>query len=312
VRKWYLKNWVVFGLSAVCLCLFFLTAGGPIWGDGQQKTGKFYVIGMGPAGPDLATLRALETLKEVDIVLCSEDMPKRFESYLKGKEILCDPWKGMFFLHGKFCGELNETETKEWQKERVRIREEIVKKIKEEMARGKTVAILENGDPCTFGPSHWFVEQFDDHQVEIIPGLGCYNAAIAALKKSMIPAYDNRCVMLTSPHFLLGPRGEDEQILKEISKYTTTMVFYMGTRKMDRLVDLLKKYYPSDLPIAVVYYAGYGGKEEVVKGTLATILDRIQGKEQTWLGLIIVGRCLEGMPYIGSMENIVWGGMKWW
>jgi precorrin-4 methylase len=243
-------------------------------------------------------------------------MQQRFDSYLKGKRILCDPWKHMFHYHGKSLGELNQTELKEWRKERIRIREDIVKKIKDEMAEGKTVAILDSGDPCTFGPAHWFIEGFSEDQVEIIPGLGCYNAAIAALKKSMIPAYDNRFVMLTWPPFLFGLKGEDGEILdegivRELSKYPTTMVFYMSVGKMDKLVNLLNKYYPPDLPIAVIYYAGYAGKEVVVKGTLTTILDKIEGKKQTWLGLIVVGRCLEGMPYRTCIETIRLGGIKW-
>jgi precorrin-4 methylase len=275
------------------------------WGHGDNwPSGKFYIIGTGPAGPEHATLKALDCLKAADVVLCSEEIGKRFQTYLEGKTILCDPWKGMFDYKGTPWRELvklRPEDKKAFQEERIRIRENIIKQIKTEMAQGKRVALLDEGDPCLFGPSHWFREGFADHQVEIIPGMGAFSAAMAALKKSSIPAYDTRFVLQSSPFFL---RSEDPAV-REVLRQPATLVFYMGLPELPQMVEVLKKYQPADLPIAVVYFAGFPEKEKVVKGTLANILEKISQEKEKWLAMIIVGRCLEGKPYRARVENLV-------
>ncbi|MBW2166272.1 MAG: tetrapyrrole methylase [Deltaproteobacteria bacterium] len=272
----------------------------------QEKTGrgKFYVIGTGPAGPEHATYKAIECIREADVILCSDDMSERFSMYLKGKTLLGNPWRGKFKYKWKNIEELGTREKKACQEERIRFWDEIVVKIRSEMARGKNVAILDSGDPGIFGPSHRIIEGFEEDEVEIIPGLGCFQATMAALKKSSIPAYDTRFVMLTAPFFLLG-RPENENILADLSKYPITMAFYMALKHADSLIAKLKKYYASDLPVAVVYNAGYPKKEKVVKGTLGTILDDIKSEKENWLGMIIVGRCLEGQPQRGMIKHVV-------
>jgi precorrin-4 methylase len=266
--------------------------------------GTFYVVGTGPAGPEHATVRALEVIQGADFIVCDDGMKKRFQAQLQGKPILADPWKGMFDYKGKPWDELpglKPEEKQAFQEERIKIREDIVRRIKEKLAQGKTVALLDSGDPCLFGPSHWFIEGFEPQQVEIIPGVGAFTAAMAALKKSSLPAYDTRFVMQTSPYFLTGG---GEEVFKDLSKHPATMVFYMGIKKLNQLVSLLKKSYPGDLPVAVVYNAGYPDKEKVVKGTLDTIRDKIAGEKEPWMGLIIVGRCLEGKPYRDRLERL--------
>lgn len=271
----------------------------------QKKTGrgKFYVIGTGPAGPEHATYKAFECIKKADVIFCSDDMSERFSSYLKGKTLLGNPWRGNFKYKWQDLEKLGPKEKKAYWEERIRFWDETVVRIKSEMARGKTVAVLDSGDPCVFGPSHRIIEGFEPDEVEIIPGLGCFQAAMAALKKSSIPAYDTRFVMLTAPSFLFG-RPENESILKDLSTYPITMVFYMALRHADSLIAKLKKYHPADLPVAVVYNAGYAEKEKVVKGTLDTILDDIKSEKENWLGMIIVGRCLEGRPQRGMIKHV--------
>ena len=271
----------------------------------QEKTGrgKFYVIGMGPAGPEHATYKAIECIKDADVILCSDDMSERFSTYLKGKTLLGNPWRGKFKYNWKDLEELGPREKKACQEERIRFWDETVVKIRSEMAKGKNVAILDSGDPGVFGPSHRIIEGFEEDELEIIPGLGCFQAAMAALKKSSIPAYDTRFVMLTAPFFLLG-RPENENILADLSKYPITMAFYMALKHADSLIAKLKKYYALDLPVAVVYNAGYPKKEKVIKGTLGTILDDIKSEKENWLGMIIVGRCLEGQPQRGMIKHM--------
>lgn len=59
-----------------------------------QAKGKLYVVGMGPAGPDLTAPRALEIVKNADVLLCSPRIPERFAAF--GRTI--DPSKIAFDL----------------------------------------------------------------------------------------------------------------------------------------------------------------------------------------------------------------------
>lgn len=270
------------------------------------RPGIFYVVGTGPAGPEHATLRALEVMEQADFILTDKKTAERFQKYLQGKPILADPWQGMWDYKGKPWREipsLGKEEVQAFKKERIQRRDTLVAQIKEKLAQGKTVALLDNGDPCLFGPSHWYIEGFDPQQVEIIPGVGAFSAAMAALKKSSIPAYDTRFVLQTSPFFFWGKQRQDD-LARELAKYPTTMVFFMGLEEMQHLVPRLQKYYPADLPIAVVYHAGFPDKEKVVKGTIANILTKIAAEKEQWLGMIIVGRALEGSPYRSRVEPL--------
>ncbi len=273
---------------------------------GSLKPSTFYVVGTGPSGPEHATLRALEVIQQADFILADQKTAARFQKYLQGKPILADPWQGMWDYKGKPWREipsLGKDEVKAFKAARIQRRDALVAQIKEKLAQGKTVALLDNGDPCIFGPSHWFIEGFDPQQVEIIPGVGAFSAAMAALKKSSIPAYDTRFVLQTSPFFFWGKQRQ-EDLAQVLANYPTTMVFYMGLEEIQHLVAMLQKFYPPDLPIAVVYHAGFQEKEKVVKGTLTDILSKIAPEKEQWLGMIIVGRALEGSPYRSRVEPL--------
>ncbi len=123
--------------------------------------------------------------------------------------------------------------------------------------------------------------------------MGAFNAAGAALKRSFT-SNDVRFVLLTSPQSMFGENGEKgDDILKDLSKYETTMIWYMSLRSIAKVVGQLQKYYPPDLPIAIVYYAGYPDKEKVLKSRLASIVNDVKKLDEKWLGLFVAGKCAE-------------------
>lgn len=288
----------------VLIIVFLLFTGvSHVWAHPDHKSrGKCYVIGTGPAGPEHATLKAMQCIKEADAIFCSDDVRERFSAYLGGKEYLGNPWRGNFKHNWRDSEKLDPEQKAMVVDERIRFWDATVARIRQEMAQGKTVAILDSGDPCVFGPSHRVTEGLRKDEFEIIPGLGCFQASMAALKTSSIPAYDTRFLMLTAPVFLLG-KPEDEAILKDLSKYPITIGLYMALKNADTLMATLRKYYPEDLPVAVVYYAGDPDKEKTIRGTLGTILDDIKAEKENWMGMIIIGRCLEGQPQRGMVKH---------
>lgn len=256
-----------------------------------ESGGKLFVLGMGPAGPDLTAPRAISILEKADVILCSPDMQKRFWKYTNPNKVAFDPWEEIF---SKEACELKKINFQEWikrvKKGSKRVQDFALKKINE----GNNIVIMDGGDPCVYGPAlYWLLKGFDDQYLEVIPGMSAFNAASAALKGHMTGT-NTRFVMLTSPHSLFGQSYEKgDEILKDLSKYDVTMVFFMALSSMDRLVEKFKKYYPPELPVAVVYYAGYSEKERVLRSKLGTIVDDLKQVDEKWLGLLIIGECVK-------------------
>ena len=88
-----------------------------------------------------------------------------------------DPWTGFWDYKGKNSQSLNSEERAAWKVARFRIRDERVGKIEKWLAEGKNVGLLDSGNPCLFGPSHWYTEHFDPSDLVIIPGMGSAAAA---------------------------------------------------------------------------------------------------------------------------------------
>ena len=265
---------------------------------GAAGRGHFYVIGMGPSGPKMATMQAIDTIKRMDVFLAPKDTQiKLFAEYMGDKPVLFDPWKGFWDYKEKFMFNLNKEERAKFYVERFRLRDERVEKIKALLEQGKDVGLLESGNPSLFGPSHWYAEKLDAADVVIIPGMGSDAAAMAALGKSTIPAHDVRFVMQTAPFFLMGWGKTDRQILKDLAKYPTTMVLYMALYEPEKLFAALGEVLPPDMPCAVVFWAGYPDRQRIVRGTVADMVQKLSKDKERYMGLLFVGRFLEGKPY---------------
>ncbi len=75
--------------------ILFLAIGAAAEKEKEEK-GKLYVIGMGPAGPDLTASGALSIVKNADVYLTSPGFPKRFyrfSEYIDPEKVAFDPWK---------------------------------------------------------------------------------------------------------------------------------------------------------------------------------------------------------------------------
>ncbi len=269
---------------------------------GAWGRGHLYVIGMGPAGPNTATLQALNTLKRMDFIVAPQQQVKLFADYVEGKPVLFEPWKDFWFYKGKSRGEMNDAELAFFLKERIRIRDERVKEIEALLAQGKDVGLMDYGNPCLYSPAHLYAEQFDGRDVVIIPGMGCDAAAMAALKKSTIPAHDTHFVIQTAPPTLMRD-GKETEILKTLGKYPTTMIFYSPlSKKHKEIFKALQAGLPSDTPCAMVFWAGYPEKERILRGTVTDMPEKLAGEKETFMGLLLVGRFLEGKPYEAAMK----------
>lgn len=256
-----------------------------------KEEGKLYVIGMGPSGPDLTAPRGLAILEKADIFLCPPYIQMNFPGQIDPAKVAFDPWEG---IHDEEAMKLRKTDYDKWLQRVEKRKKKVFNFVMDAINRKKTVVMLDGGDPCVYGPSlYWLLKGFDHRYLEVIPGISAFNAASAALKKPMIGEGIN-FVMLTAPHSMFGrsfKKGDD--LLKGLSGYNVTMVFYMALSSMDKLVEKFSRYYPPDLPMAIVYYAGYPDKQMVLKTSLRTVLDDLKKTDEKWLGLLIIGKAVK-------------------
>lgn len=285
-------NWLI------VLMVYFITASLAYGMASPASQGKLFLVGTGPGDPKYLTIQAIESMQQADLVLANQEMAKKFSKYLEAKKVE-DPWKELWMHQGKIWMKDLETYPPE---ERAAIvaakskqRDEYVKSLKEILAQGKNIVVLDGGDPTVYSRGFWLLEGLDDNQIEIVPGVGAMTASMAALKRTSSGA-GARYVLQTAPFSFFGKKDHDD-LPRDLSKYPGTLVFYMGLAQLGDLVNTLKKFNQPDLPIAVVFHAGYPEKERIVKGTLDDIMARLADEKEKWMGMIVVGRCLTGPPF---------------
>lgn len=252
---------------------------------GELPPSRLYLVGVGPGDPDLATLRALEAIRRAELVFCTDGIEKKFSSYLAGKKVVTGYWR-LFEYYGQDL-------TKLAQEERVRAeaiarkREEFISLVRHAVTQGKTVAILDNGDPLIYGPWAWCLEEFEDLKPVVVPGVSAFNAANAALRRGVTNASKTKSVILTANDW----PGKTDTV-DRLSVHQTTMVIFTMRAEFDYFLEKLQTHYPPETPIAVVKFAGYSDKEEVVQATLATIREKISPQDLPFEYLIYVGEFL--------------------
>jgi precorrin-4/cobalt-precorrin-4 C11-methyltransferase len=283
------KKIAIIRLLSASLIILFLLMGGQhlIVRDASAKSNGsgLYLVGLGPGDPDLATLRAIEVIKQADLVICSPTIRQSFIHALKGKEIL--ETSGMFWrFYGKDCSALKEEERSRCE-EITDKRNKIIARVRQEVKKGKCVAILDKGDPLIYGPWAWSLEEFQDLDPMVVPGVSCFNAAHAALKKDVTWSDTTKSTILTANDW----PGTRDSIEKMASNQVSMVIFMMGLQLKDLIVKL-STYYPPHTPIAIIYHAGYKEKEHVIKGTLGTIMNKTRDEKLPFEHLVYVGENL--------------------
>ncbi len=266
------------------LLAFFLTAG---WSAYVQagENGRVYVVSVGSGDSDNITLRAMNVIKDSQVIFCSTKMRDQFAILLQGKEIH-DPGFGIFGVYGKTPEEGKKSKRFNYE-EKMKEFEAINTIIRDAVKVGKNVSVLDSGDPTIYGPNVWYMEAFEDLNPEIVPGISCFNAANAALKKGVTSGIKAHSVILTASFGQEEYTGPDS--IEKLSENRATMVFFTMFLDMEEVVKKLKTHYPPETPVAIVLFAGYRDREEIIQGTLDTIVEQTKGRKLPHEHLIYVG-----------------------
>jgi len=219
---------------------------------------KVWFVGAGPGDPDLITVKGLSLLRQADVLIYAGSLVNPELIARSGAAVRIDSW-GMKL-------------------------EELVAAMEEPAKSGKTVVRLHSGDPSLYGA---IVEQIEELErlgiiVEIVPGVSSLFAAAAALGAQLTLRGVSESLIVTRP----AGKTLDQDQIRELSTFGTTMVVFLGTEKLGDITRKLA--FPPDTPAAVVYHASWPD-QKIVRGTVADIAIKAQHERIDHTALLLIG-----------------------
>ncbi|HCO99953.1 MAG TPA: precorrin-4 C(11)-methyltransferase, partial [Rhodospirillaceae bacterium] len=125
---------------------------------------------------------------------------------------------------------------------------------------------------------------------EVVPGVPAFAAASAALGRELTLPGVSQTVILTRTSVRASdmPAGEE---LAQLAKTGATLAVHLSINNLVNVVRDLTPHYGDDCPVVVGYRVSWPD-ERFIRGTLATIRDRVKGSGITRTALILVGPVL--------------------
>src|SRR4051794_22792992 len=175
-------------------------------------TGKVYLVGAGPGDPGLLTVRALELLREADVVVHDRLVPPE----------ALDAAGGELVFVGKQGGGEQVPQ------------EETNRLLVEHAAAGRDVVRLKGGDPFVFGRGSEEAQVLREAGLayEVVPGI---TAGIAAPAYAGVPVTHRN--VAAGVAFVTGHQAREGAELdwEALARFPGTLVFYMGVRSLGRI-----------------------------------------------------------------------------
>ncbi|MFA5702602.1 MAG: SAM-dependent methyltransferase [Advenella sp.] len=247
----------------------------------SNQNASLYLVSMGIGDSDNITVRALKTVAKADVIFAMPRVRENFPELLKGKEIH-DSGHGLFTPMARRKQAADEVDAMEAKARSI---------IREAVNAGKTVAVLDYGDPLVYGPQVGYLKEFRDLNPVVIPGVSSFNAANAALGLGVTNGPRNESVILTAAKTTReGYQGTDP--LVKLAESQSTLVFFSMNLELPEVVRQLMQYYPADTPVAVVLHAGVAEKQSVLQATLDTVVEKTEGGRLPFEHMIYVGAFL--------------------
>jgi len=232
--------------------------------------GKVFLVGAGPGDPKLLTLKAVEVLREADVVVYDR---------LVSKEILeFAPEDAEKIYVGK-SSEKNELSQE-------KINELLVNKALD----GKKVVRLKGGDPFVFGRGGEEAEALADSEIvfEVVPGV---TSAVAAPAYAGIPLTHRDYA--SSVAVVTGHQAADAESPIDwgrLAGSVDTIVVLMGVGSLESTAnDLIEGGLSPNMSAAVIEW-GTTEKQRILLGTLGTIAEEVREKNVKPPAVIVIGK----------------------
>ncbi|WP_201580210.1 siroheme synthase CysG [Psychrobacter sp. Pi2-52] len=230
--------------------------------------GEVYIVGAGPGDPELLTFKALRLMQQADVV---------FYDALVSPQVLdlCRRDADKVFVGKKRS---NHTVAQ------LGINELLVTHAKQ----GRRVVRLKGGDPFIFGRGGEEIESLRAHNVpyQVVPGITAANAAASYAGIPLTHRDHSQSVRFVTGFLKAGAPNSN---FKSFLNTDETVVFYMGLHSLARLTEgLVDAGRSSETPIAIVSNASMPN-QQVLTGTLATIVAKQEQAQLPTPALLIMG-----------------------
>ncbi len=250
--------------------------------DLKQKP-KLTFIGVGSGDADLITMEAVTAMARADAFVCPPDIKKSFGKYMGDKPVLLNIYDFIApVMKKKFPDMSREELTEKVENNWV----EIADTIKDEIGKGKNVAILDYGDPTIWSASEYIMEHFDKDAMDIVPGLSSFNVASALLERHT--GCKGSIILTTSANILAN-----KPLFQAAAKTGETLSIFMPLKDMPGLAEFFKAAYEPGTPVHIAYRAGYSGSEKVAITDIEGLMATIEAEKEKDLFLVFIGPCLE-------------------
>lgn len=241
--------------------------------DKERQSGVLYLVATPIGNLDDITVRALNTLREVDVIACEDTRQTR--KLLNHFEI--DKRLVSYHEHNK---ESSGNGLLQW------------------LAEGKQIALVSDaGLPAISDPGADLVRDAVSHGYAVVPIPGA-NAALCALISSGLPT--DRFLFVG---FLPREKKEREKELKMLSHYPETLLFYEAPHRIAKTLGAMKAVWGERQ--AVLARELTKRYEEFIRGTLGELLDWVDTGEVRGEFCIIVEGVTETLEAAKEKDS-------WW
>ncbi len=232
-----------------------------------------YFVGAGPGDPDLITVKGMNLLRTAEVLIYAGSLVNPELVSRSPAGIKLNSW-GMNL-------------------------EDLLRAMEEGVRAGKRVVRLHSGDPSLYGAIVEQIEGLSERgiTVEIVPGVSSLFGASAALQSQLTLKGIADTLIITRP----AGRTLERDDLQELSRFPATMAIFLGTDKLAEIISRIS--YPPDTPVAVVYHASWED-QQIVRGTVADIVDKVKETEIEKSALIIIGWVLD--PSARSVRSVLY------
>lgn len=185
---------------------------------------KFYGIGTGPGDSSLLTIKAVNTLKDLDILYTPESQKEGkslalsiVESYLNDKIEIKQKHFPMSFN----------------SMEKIDAWDNIAKEIQQDVKDGKNVGFITLGDPMIYSTYVYIMERLINKiEVETIPGISSF---------SNIASNQNFPLVMDKEPLIIIPCTTDEEKIDYALKNYSSIVLMKVYKNFEQIIDKIEK-----------------------------------------------------------------------
>ena len=239
----------------------------------QSALHPVFFVGAGPGDPELITLKGRCLLDAADLVVYAGSLVN--PALLNGIRAQCHDSAGLDLAA-------------------------IMRLLIDGHRQGLRVARLHTGDPALYGAIREQMQWLDREGIpyEVVPGVSSAFAAAAALRRELTVPEVTQTVILTRQAGRT-PVPERES-LRRLAAVQASMCIFLSVGLIERVIeDLQAGGYPVTTPVAVVERASWPD-EQIVRGSLADIADRVHQAGIRKTAMIVVGPALVEDSQIAS------------